>query len=202
MVSIKIYVEGGGDNNALRTACRRGFATFFERAGLAGRMPRIVACGGRHDAFESFRTALRRASPDELPLLLVDSETVVMPGCSPWLHLSARDGWEKPPSADDRHVYLMVQCMETWFMADMEAVAKYFGQGFNRAALRRHSILEAMEKEDVMSALLSASRDSRPKGAYRKGRDSFEVLSLLDPALVSQECSHASRLLAFLRSCR
>lgn len=42
---MKIYVEGGGDSKELKTRCRRGFSNFFEKAGLKGRMPRVVACG-------------------------------------------------------------------------------------------------------------------------------------------------------------
>jgi hypothetical protein len=57
-VSFKLYVEGGGDRNkALQTECRRGFSEFLSKAGLKGRMPRIVACGGRTQTYDSFRTA-------------------------------------------------------------------------------------------------------------------------------------------------
>ena len=47
MVTVRLYVEGGGDSKKLRVQCRRGFRKFVEKAGLKGRMPRIVACGGR-----------------------------------------------------------------------------------------------------------------------------------------------------------
>ena len=36
-MSVKIYVEGGGDVRALKRECRHGFAEFFRRAGLEGR---------------------------------------------------------------------------------------------------------------------------------------------------------------------
>ena len=58
MVTIKLYVEGGGDSKALKTACRKGFRKFIEKAGLMGNMPKIVACGGRQKAYQSFRKAL------------------------------------------------------------------------------------------------------------------------------------------------
>ncbi len=51
-MSIKIYVEGGGDTNALKTKCRQGFSEFFRKAGLEGRMPRVVSSGGRQAAFK------------------------------------------------------------------------------------------------------------------------------------------------------
>jgi len=71
---------------------------FLGKAGLAGIMPRIVACGGRRNAYESFCLAL---SNGEVAFLLVDSEAPVRPehqqgdpetGWQPWSHLLARDG--------------------------------------------------------------------------------------------------------------
>ena len=97
VVGLKIYVEGGGNSNLLRTACRRGVSEFLNKAGLAGRMPRIVACGGRRDAYDAFCTAWAKGEP---ALLLVDSEAPVGTTCrrgkpdqwDPWLHLHHRQG--------------------------------------------------------------------------------------------------------------
>ena len=99
-LKIKVYVEGGGDGSQLKTECRRAFSTFFEKAGLKGTMPRVVACGSRSNAYDDFCTALRTASADELPLLLVDSEAPVTVA-DPWKHLKEREGdqWDKPDTA-------------------------------------------------------------------------------------------------------
>lgn len=70
---VKLYVEGGGDSAVLKAACREGFTTFITKAGIKNR-PRIVACGGRQDAFDSFCTAIDQG---EDAMLLVDSEAVV-----------------------------------------------------------------------------------------------------------------------------
>lgn len=51
MVEAKVYVEGGGDRKDLKSKCREGFRKFFEKAGLTGRMPRIVTCGGRRSGY-------------------------------------------------------------------------------------------------------------------------------------------------------
>lgn len=40
MVSIKIYIEGGGEGNDLDIRFRRAWTKFFQAAGLLGRMPR------------------------------------------------------------------------------------------------------------------------------------------------------------------
>jgi len=57
----------------LRTACREGFTNFITKAGIQ-RRPRVVACGGRRDAYESFCTAVAQG---EAAMLLVDSEAAV-----------------------------------------------------------------------------------------------------------------------------
>ena len=71
---VKLFVEGGGDANILRTECRKGFREFLCKVGMHGHMPRIVACGGRRQAYEAFCTAIENG---EKALLLVDSECAV-----------------------------------------------------------------------------------------------------------------------------
>lgn len=128
---MKLYVEGGGQTNDLRTACRRGFRTFLENAGLVGRMPRIVACGSRDDAFESFCSAVKQGEP---AMLLVDSEAPVS-SQDPWQHLHSRDQWTPPAGTDPGLCHLMVECMESWFLTDRRALISYFGADFNENAL-------------------------------------------------------------------
>ncbi len=79
-MNVTVYVEGGGDVSAVRTRCRAGFSEFFRKAGLDGQMPKIVASGGRHQAFGDFCTALNKAGADDFILLLVDSEAPVAVG--------------------------------------------------------------------------------------------------------------------------
>ncbi len=55
MVSVKIYVEGGGDSKEQQSRCREGFSKLIEKAGFQGRMPSIVACGGRDSVFDNFK---------------------------------------------------------------------------------------------------------------------------------------------------
>ena len=57
-MNLKVYVEGGGDGRELHSKCRQGFRSFFCKAGLAGRMPRVIACGGRQKAYEAKLTAI------------------------------------------------------------------------------------------------------------------------------------------------
>jgi len=197
MVRVKIYVEGGGDSESLRTKCRRGFSKLIEKAGLRGRMPRIVACGGRRCAYEDFCTAVQNAAPDEFPLLLVDSEGAV--SSEPWDHLKIRDGWNKPSYATDEQAHLMVQCMEAWFLADRDTLMEFFGQGFRPNALPANSNVEEVSREDLARALENATRDARTKGAYNKGKHSFDLLALLDWSKIQDSSRHAHRFFDTLR---
>ena len=124
---VKIYVEGGGDGSLLDSLFREGWANFFKAAGLSGRMPRVIRGKGRQNTYKLFNTAVEHPTPDTLPLLLVDSEDPVLPNHTPWEHLKRRDGWDQPAGAGADDAFLMVQVMETWFLADLQAVRTYFG---------------------------------------------------------------------------
>ena len=168
-MKVKVYVEGGGESKSLRTKCRQGLSAFFEKANLVGRMPRIIACGGRDSAYDKFCIALRSRNAEEFIVLLVDSEGPVADGSGPWLHLSTRDRWTKPDDATDENGHLMVQCMEAWFLADKDSLAAYFDQGFNPNALTGRSDIENVAKRDVLEGLRRATRQCK-KGEYGKAR--------------------------------
>ena len=194
MVSAKLYVEGGGNSKTLRTACRRGFAGFLERAGAAGRMPRIVACGGRGNAYDSFKTA--HSSIGVSAMLLVDAEGPVT-AKGPWEHLQQSDGWRRPRGATDDQCHLMVEVMESWFLADKDALQAYFGQGFRRQALPVNPNIEQIPKQDVERGLDGATQGTR-KGRYEKGAHSFEILARLDPVKVRKGSCYADRFVKAL----
>ena len=71
-MSVKIYVEGGGDSDRTRTGCRRGFSGLVGKALNDLPKPRIVVCGGRGQTFKDFSRAA--GEDEETALLLVDSE--------------------------------------------------------------------------------------------------------------------------------
>ena len=50
------------------------FTDLLEKSGFRGRMPRIVALGGRDSVYEGFRAAHGRASGSDYVAMLVDSE--------------------------------------------------------------------------------------------------------------------------------
>lgn len=199
---MKLYVEGGGNGKDLRSECRRGFRTFLEKAGLKGKMPQIVASGSRRKAYEDFCLEIKHG---KAAMLLVDSETPIDPAHQqgepdnwlPWQHLKANPGdrWHKPRGAKDTDCYLMVQCMESWFLADREALRAFFGQNFNDNALPPSTkSLESIAKTEALEALKRASRSCLPKGQYDKGSHSFKLLAQIDPAKVTAASPWAKRL--------
>jgi hypothetical protein len=206
---VKLYVEGGGDSNALRAACREGFTSFITKAGVAKR-PRVVACGSRRDAFDSFCTAIANG---EEAMLLVDSEAPVSVAIqqpqddagkwTPWPHLKSRpgDGWDKPTGSEDSDCHLMVQCMESWFLADRATLKAFFDPGFDESELPAAANPTGLvTKSDVFEALKKSTRDCKTKGAYGKGQHSFKLLASIDPAKVAAACPWARRFIDCLKA--
>lgn len=197
-MNITLYVEGGGDSKDLKTACRRGFRKFLEKAGLEGKMPRISACGGRRNAYDSFKTALRVG--ERTPILLVDSEDS-QTEASPWDHLRkrAQDNWPRPLGASNDHCHLMVQVMESWFLADRSTLVSFFGHGFQVGGLPGNPSIEEISKHDVLQGLERATKGATG-GPYKKGRLSFRILGEITPSAVESVAPSAKRLLDVLRA--
>lgn len=195
LVTVKLYVEGGGDRRESKTACRKGFSEFIERAGLQGRMPNIVACGPRSKAYDDFKTA--HASGDGIAVLLVDAEGLVKSSTGPWQHLQERDRWNRPEKATDDQCHLMVQIMESWFLADVDAIERFYDDGFRTSALPPNPDIEKVSKQDVEKGLEGATRDTK-KGRYHKAKHSFEILANLDPEKVREASPYAKRLIEAL----
>ena len=55
---VKIFVEGGGDGREARSVCREGFRSFVMNTGKIRKLPRIVPCGSRNNAFQKYREAV------------------------------------------------------------------------------------------------------------------------------------------------
>lgn len=197
LVRVKIYVEGGGDSRVLRALCRRGFREFIEKAGLRGRMPSIVACGPRSKAYDDFNIA--HASGDGIAVLLVDAEGPVKSSRGAWQHLQERDGWKRPDGADDDQCHIMVQIMESWFLADVDMLERFYGQAFRQGALPLNPNIEQVSKQDIESGLEQATRGTN-KGSYdrNKSKHGFEILAILDPKKVMEASPYANRLILTL----
>lgn len=191
MSQVIVYVEGGGDTRGLQAPLREGFHKFFRKVlGDSLPRPKVVACGGRQRAFDDFVQGLK-SNPGADCVLLVDSEEAVVSGRAKWEHVRQRQGdhWTRPSVADETQLHLMVQAMETWLVADPEALSGYYGKDFRPAALPRATDLETVPKLDVYRALANATGATK-KGVYGKAHG-FELIGRIDWRKVQHRCPRA-----------
>ncbi len=78
-------------------------------------------------------------------------------------------------------------------MADREALARFYGQGFRATALPAREDVEGIPKADLEAALANATRDTQ-KGSYHKIRHGARILELVDPQTVRARAPHCDRL--------
>jgi hypothetical protein len=150
---------------------------------------------GRGDAFRRFSKHQRQFSND-LCVLLVDAEKVIPTGINVWDVVAQREGdkWQRPDWAKEEHLYLMVAFVETWLLADQEALASFFKRGFSPRSLPITN-LENRTKKDLENALKQATKDCK-NGPYRHGQ-AHEVIEFVCPEKV-QTLTHGKRLFEVL----
>lgn len=209
MVSdIAIHLEGGGQTSDTLVPFRQGMSAFLRLAVDEARKRRIrwrvIPCGGRQEAFDSFCDALKN-EPDAFHVLLVDAEEAVKK--APWEHLKARigDKWIAPENADEKQCQLMIVTMETWFLADPDAVKEFFKlkKGFDPTALpdlpplpkppKVSTVLESMSKDAINGVLKKATKNTADE-QYEKVRHGAKLLAMIDPLKVRQQCPSCDRL--------
>ena len=216
-MTYRLYIEGGGradpepgemnraamvDDNA--EAFRRGWQIFFNKAGVDGQMLEVAVGGGQQEAFALFDNQLNRYAGHEKtepkPVLLVDSEEPVADGHNVWDHLESRHQhrFQRPANADEHSAYMMVQAMETWFIADMPALQRFYGDSLDANCFENLPPLETMPKEDALITLQKATLMCSRH--YKKGRRSYRLLAEIEPQLVAAACPHADQLLTYLHT--
>ncbi|MBD2628869.1 DUF4276 family protein [Trichormus variabilis] len=192
---VRIYIEGGGDSQKTKSLIRQGFSQFFkplvELAKSKNIKWNITICGTRNNAFRDFKNALK-SHPDAFNVLLVDAEAPVKIN-SPWEHLKFRDNWDKPAGVDDDNCHLMVQTMEAWFIADIETLKKFYGQGFKENAIPKNANVETIAKDNLEPTLKTATANTT-KGEYHKIQHAYKLLELLDVDKVRQASPYCDRL--------
>jgi hypothetical protein len=90
----------------------------------------------------------------------------------------------------------MVCAVETWLVADQDALQKFFKRGFNQRLIPTTN-LEARSKDDIENVLRKATKDS-PMGPYRHGQ-AHEIIEVVNPAKV-KALKHGQRLFSSLSS--
>lgn len=180
----QVFVEGGGDHNPrLESECRKAFRKLYGKAGVS-HPPQTVVCGSRKNAYDQFYHAMQWGKA--VDWLLVDAEEHVSPDRTfdPWAHVKARQGdkWNRPSGATDNQLHLMNVVMETWLLADHEALRKVFPNGLDEARLLPEGAsLETIDKDAIYQSLKTATRKTQA-GPYDKGKLSFRVLAEVSPS--------------------
>ena len=191
-----IYLEEGRDSKELHTRCREGFRKLLEKCGYEGKMPRLIACGGRGAPFADFQTAHGNRVPDDFIAMMIDSEDPLADTEATWDHLINRDGWEKPSGAADEQVLFMTTCMETWIITDRDSLSSHYGSELQVSALPPPTIMEKRNRHDIQNALVHATRNCT--NAYQKGKRSFDILSKLKPEALKPHLPNFRRNLKIL----
>ena len=168
MNEIRLYVEGGGDKDS-KARLREAFSRFLSEPRLRAQANRtawrVIPCGSREDTYDAFRRGIREHAGSAV-LLLVDAESPV--AGTERQHLTAQDGWDLSFAADDS-IHLMTQLMESWFVADPAALARFYGQGFAAASIPRRTNVEEIPKADIERALHDETRNRNRARTTRRG---------------------------------
>lgn len=206
MKGVAIYVEGGGNTTSEKAALRQGFEVLLAPLKEAARSRhlawKIVCCGGRDQAHHAFVNAVRN-EPGQLSVLLVDAEGPIerdITASGRVAYLEKRDNWDFEGVEHER-VHLMVQCMETWIVADPDVLERFYGQHFSRTALPVRQNLEEEPKRDIYSKLERATSDRRiTKGPYGKIKHASQLLQRIAREKVAERCSHFATFTQWLES--
>jgi hypothetical protein len=194
--SVRVYVEGGGTSRGEQATLRESFTKLVGAALGDLPRPKLIASGGRGNAFDEFRSALRM-HPEALCLLLVDSEGPVKLGAGSWSHVRDRRGdqWVQPSGVTDDQLHLMVETMETWIIADADALVQEYGPKVDPGALPSTN-LEGVPKQDVLQKLARALRKTGKEYTKAGG---WLLIGHVSPRRLEAACPHAGRFFDHLR---
>jgi len=184
---VRVYFEGS-------SRLRPGFTQFLRRV-LARRVGiKCIPCRDRASAIRDFRKAVGLRRPGE-DILLIDSEGPDNGKLFEGLKL---------PKANRRCVFWMVQMMESWFLADPEALARCY-EKLDRRALKDHLDVETIPKRDVEAILKRATRICSQRYDRRTGAKTTmapKILAELVPARVREKARNCDLLLSHLEKLR
>ena len=199
MKEIKLYVEGGGrgTNKNATIKLQQGFDAFLRELKDAARDKKIsfkvIPSGSTTDTFEEFIFSVEN-SPQSFNLLLVDSDEAIADGETARDFLQRKYKKWKLQKIEVEQCHLMVQVMESWFIADVEALKDFYGQNFRESAIPKHqNNVETIEKATVENSLKKATAKTK-KGEYQKIGHGAKILEKINPRKVRDAAPHCEKL--------
>ena len=195
---IRIYIEGDtkqkGKNSDI--ALREGFHNFFreliEKAREQNIKFRITLCSSKFITFKVFLNGVK-VYQDSFVAFLIDADDTVDEKETAKSFLQKQNADWYWQTINEEQCFLMVQMMESWFFADIDTLEKYYGQNFNRKALRQSNNVEKIAKSDVKNGLANATKNTQ-KGEYHKTKHGAKLLELINPQKVREVAPHCKRL--------
>ena len=193
VTEIRVYFEG---DKALRPA----FNSFLKPVIDSFRQRRIrfqlIAGGSTDETIQDFMDGVQDY-PAAFNILLVDSDGP--DGGNLIASIKGRSTWNGRVGAriQDNQIHFMVEVMESWLLADKDALANYYGNGFQTNRLPQNPSIEEIFKADVISGLESAT-SSTPKGKYHKTRHAPDLLQQVDVSKVRNAAPNCDRLFVAL----
>ena len=190
-----IYIEGDtkqkGKGNAI--TLRQGFREFFKDLAEEIKVPiDLKLVGARELTIKIFLSELE-FFPQSFSVLLVDAEGEIDEKDTVKTFLQKISPKFNFKNVKDEQCHLMVQVMESWFLADKEKLAEFYGKGFNINALPKNKNVEEIVKSDVEAGLKNAVRGTLKK-EYKKGEHAGEILRIIDSNKVREAAPHCNKL--------
>jgi hypothetical protein len=177
---LRIYYEGD-------EGIKPGFDRFLREIKEAARSKRwefeAIATNGTpaKDYLVALKTHRRAWN-----VLLLDSDEALLRSSTRLLRRKGLQG------CDPHSIFWMVEIMESWFLADVDALQSYYKGGFKTKVVKGNLEVEKVPKADVLLKLENATRRTKA-GKYRKNH-AFKLLGLIDPAKVRKAAPNCDRM--------
>lgn len=201
-MEIKLYVEGGGKGSHKRATIKlqQGFDSFFRELKDAARERKvsfkIIPAGNTNSTYDDFIRSVENA-PQSFNLLLVDSDEAIAENETARAFLQNKyKGW-KLNAVRDEQCHLMVQIMESWFLADVAVLKNFYGKEFKESAIPKNKNVEKIAKETVESSLTAATAKTQ-KAEYHKIEHGAKILEMIDSNKARAAAPHCERLFAVI----
>lgn len=189
-IDVRIHIEGD-------PKLRPGFHQFFRQIYGKGANVRIVMC--KSNTVADFVSSAKKF-PNAANVLLTDSDAPYDPSLIQ--SIRQHDHWDANFNnrIPDERMQFMVQVMESWFLADRQALKSYYGSNFIETRLPGNpAIVEVIPKADVLHGLESATANTS-KGKYHKTKHAPDLLKIIDPAKVQSASPSCTRLFQYLQN--
>jgi Domain of unknown function (DUF4276) len=186
--SSTVYIEGGSGPGDRR---RQGFSKLLKDPENK-RSPGIKLGGSRSTAIKLFCD-----SPDADPVLLIDSECALL-DADQVQHLVKRKDIDATRATllQSESVFLMVETMENWLIADMESITT----NFKPAVQVRHRGGSATENVESISKAEAERVVAQCLPAKLAKGERMELIGKMNPGLLAERASEFARLLKRLHS--